>query len=53
MMDAPALHQTLEALHAYGESSSVPVANIGRVLVQLAHLDGPLKLVSPPAPADP
>ena len=52
MMDAPALHQTLEALHAYGESSSVPVANIGRVLVQLAHLDGPLKLVSPPAPAD-
>ena len=35
------------------ESSSVPVANVGRVLVQLAHLDGPLKLVAPAQPADP
>ena len=53
MMDPAALHQTLEALHAYGESSNVPVANVGRVLVQLAHLDGPLKLVAPPTASDP
>ena len=46
------LHQTLEALHAYGESP-LPVASVGRVLVQLAHLDGPLKLTAQPTPCDP
>ena len=46
------LHQTLEALHAYGESP-LPVAGVGRVLVALAHLDGPLKLTAQPTPCDP
>ena len=49
MMDD--LHQTLEAAQAYGESSNTQVASVGRVLVQLAHLDGPLKLVAPPTPS--
>ena len=52
MMDFATLHQTLEALQAYGESSNTQVASVGRVLVQLAHLDG-LKLVAPPTPSDP
>ena len=52
MMAPGMLNQTLEALHAYGEANHA-VANVGRVLVQLAHLDGPLKLVAQATVADP
>ena len=51
-MDPAQLHQTLEALNAYGESP-LPVASVGRVLVQLAHLEGPLKLMGTATAADP
>ena len=53
-MDPAQLWKVLELLHAYGnESQAAPVASVGRVLVQLAKLDGPLKLTAQPTVGDP
>ncbi|KAL1507809.1 hypothetical protein AB1Y20_007417 [Prymnesium parvum] len=50
-MDPALLRQTLEALHGYIESSS-PMSAVVRVLVQLAQMEGPLRLLGPPTPCD-
>lgn len=52
-MDQHQLHAAFEALLLYGDSS-LSVSSIVRMLVQLAQLDGPLKMLggSPPMLCD-
>ena len=51
VMDANELRRTLEGLHAHNESTS-PLGAVVRMLLQLAQMDGPLRLVGPPTSVD-
>lgn len=46
-MESEHLRSTLEALHAFRDST-LPVCDVIRLLVQIAQLDGPLKLLGGP-----
>lgn len=50
-MDQATLRQMLEELHGFVESS-FPMSAVVRVLVQLAQMEGPLRLLGPPSPCD-
>ena len=47
-MDPAQLRQTLEQLHSSCSTAS-PVLHVVQNLVQLAQLDGPLRLIGPPS----